>query len=131
MAANPSRFDSEVQQYIENIKVIVSYEEEDKEIARVAENTATHSGSLEVPEYIRVIETECQDPQGKRPATVEFYTDGPTAYDARQGRDGEWISEFDDKLFLTKPGFDENVLGWLLWEDHERVNSEEEYRKAY
>ncbi|KAI1192083.1 hypothetical protein F5B17DRAFT_379403, partial [Nemania serpens] len=43
MAANPSRFDPEMQQYLKNIKVIVSYENEDKEIAWVAENTATHT----------------------------------------------------------------------------------------
>jgi hypothetical protein len=47
-------------------------------------------------------------------------------------RDGEWISEIiDDKLFLTKPDFDESVLERILWEDRERVNSEEQYRKAY
>ncbi|KAI0798946.1 hypothetical protein GGR55DRAFT_674244 [Xylaria sp. FL0064] len=43
MAANPSRFDPEMQQYLKNIKVIVSYEDEDKEITWVAENTATHT----------------------------------------------------------------------------------------
>ncbi|KAI1494177.1 hypothetical protein F5X96DRAFT_676631 [Biscogniauxia mediterranea] len=47
-------------------------------------------------------------------------------------RDGEWISEIiDDKLFLTKPDFDESFLERMLWEDRERVNSEEQYRKAY
>ncbi|KAK8030049.1 calpain-8 [Apiospora rasikravindrae] len=47
-------------------------------------------------------------------------------------RDGEWISEIiDDKLFLTKPDFDESFLERILWEDRERVNSEEQYRKAY
>ena len=47
-------------------------------------------------------------------------------------RDGEWISEIiDDKLFLTKPDFDESFLERLLWEDRERVNSEEQYRRAY
>ncbi|KAI0402212.1 hypothetical protein F4802DRAFT_608850 [Xylaria palmicola] len=47
-------------------------------------------------------------------------------------RDGEWYSEIiDDKLFLTKPDFDESVLERLLWEDRERVDSEEQYRKAY
>ncbi|KAI0967333.1 hypothetical protein F4678DRAFT_475298 [Xylaria arbuscula] len=47
-------------------------------------------------------------------------------------RDGEWISEIiDDKLFLTKPDFDESVLERLLWEDRERVDSEEQYRRAY
>ncbi|RYC62826.1 hypothetical protein CHU98_g3379 [Xylaria longipes] len=43
MAANPSRFDPEVQQYLKNIKVIVSHEDEDKKITWVAENTATHA----------------------------------------------------------------------------------------
>ncbi|KAI0206576.1 hypothetical protein F4808DRAFT_447388 [Astrocystis sublimbata] len=47
-------------------------------------------------------------------------------------RDGEWISVIiDDKLFLTKPDFDESYLERLLWEDRERVDSEEQYRKAY
>ncbi|KAI1178079.1 hypothetical protein F4777DRAFT_576384 [Nemania sp. FL0916] len=47
-------------------------------------------------------------------------------------RDGEWCSEIiDDKLFLTKPDFDESVLERLLWEDRERVDSEEQYRRAY
>ncbi|RYP22199.1 hypothetical protein DL767_009107 [Monosporascus sp. MG133] len=47
-------------------------------------------------------------------------------------RDGEWISEIiDDKLFLTKPDFDESFLERILWEDRERVNSEEQYRRAY
>ncbi|RYP76422.1 hypothetical protein DL769_003628 [Monosporascus sp. CRB-8-3] len=47
-------------------------------------------------------------------------------------RDGEWISEIiDDKLFLTKPDFDESFLERMLWEDRERVNSEEQYRRAY
>ncbi|KAI1500300.1 hypothetical protein F5X99DRAFT_240931 [Biscogniauxia marginata] len=47
-------------------------------------------------------------------------------------RDGEWISEIiDDKLFLTKPDFEESFLERMLWEDRERVNSEEQYRKAY
>ncbi|ORY56321.1 uncharacterized protein BCR38DRAFT_451040 [Pseudomassariella vexata] len=102
----------------------------------------------------------------------QFYIDGPTANDVRQGRDGdcwllaalctlsnkpslierccvarneqvgvygfvfhrdgEWISEvIDDKLFLTKPDFDDSFLERVLWEDRERVNSEEQYRKAY
>lgn len=102
----------------------------------------------------------------------QFYIDGPTANDVRQGRDGDcwllaalctlsnkpsliervcvardeqvgvygfvfhrdgaWISEIiDDKLFLTKPDFDESVLERLLWEDRERVDSEEQYRRAY
>ncbi|KAI0536506.1 hypothetical protein GGR58DRAFT_474995 [Xylaria digitata] len=47
-------------------------------------------------------------------------------------RDGEWISVIiDDKLFLTKPDFDESFLERVLWEDRDRVDSEEQYRKAY
>ncbi|OTB02778.1 hypothetical protein M426DRAFT_13201 [Hypoxylon sp. CI-4A] len=47
-------------------------------------------------------------------------------------RDGEWISEIiDDKLFLTKPDFDESFLERMLWEDRERINSEEQYRRTY
>ncbi|KAI1336482.1 cysteine proteinase [Xylariaceae sp. FL0016] len=47
-------------------------------------------------------------------------------------RDGEWISEIiDDKLFLTKPDFEESFLERMLWEDRERINSEEQYRKTY
>ncbi|KAF2963819.1 hypothetical protein GQX73_g9765 [Xylaria multiplex] len=47
-------------------------------------------------------------------------------------RDGEWTSVIiDDKLFLTKPDFDESVLERVLWEDRDRVDSEEQYRKAY
>lgn len=47
-------------------------------------------------------------------------------------RDDEWISEIiDDKLFLTKPDFEESFLERILWEDRERVESEEQYRKAY
>ncbi|KAI1366143.1 hypothetical protein F5Y08DRAFT_144182 [Xylaria arbuscula] len=47
-------------------------------------------------------------------------------------RDGEWISEIiDDKLYLTKPDFDDSFLERILWEDRERIDSEEQYRKAY
>ncbi|POS70790.1 calpain family cysteine protease [Diaporthe helianthi] len=47
-------------------------------------------------------------------------------------RDGEWFSEIiDDKLYLTKPDYDERCLERVLWEDRERVNSEEAYRKIY
>ncbi|KAI7786764.1 calpain family cysteine protease [Diaporthe eres] len=47
-------------------------------------------------------------------------------------RDGEWFSEIiDDKLYLTKPDYDERCLERMLWEDRERVNSEEAYRKIY
>ncbi|KAI1262626.1 cysteine proteinase [Xylariaceae sp. FL1019] len=47
-------------------------------------------------------------------------------------RDGEWTSVIiDDKLFLIKPDFDESYLERALWEDRERVNSEEQYRVAY
>ncbi|OLN81167.1 Calpain-8 [Colletotrichum chlorophyti] len=102
----------------------------------------------------------------------QFYIDGPTANDVRQGRDGdcwlmaalcnlsnkpgliekvcvahdqdvgvygfvfhrdgEWFSEIiDDKLYLTKPDYDEGFLERILWEDRERVNSEEAYRRIY
>ncbi len=47
-------------------------------------------------------------------------------------RDSEWRSEIiDDKLYLTRPDYDESVLERVLWEDRERVHSEDEYRKAY
>lgn len=121
----------------------------------------------------------------------QFFIDGPTANDVRQGRDGdcwlmaalctisnkpglierccvahdqevgvygfvfhrdgEWFSEIiDDKvssslsvsarnsevtdnsqLYLTKPDYDESLVERILWEDRERVNSEEAYRKIY
>jgi len=34
-------------------------------------------------------------------------------------------------LYLTKPDYDESMLERVLWEDRERVNSEEAYRTAY
>ncbi|KAK0728630.1 hypothetical protein B0T26DRAFT_673131 [Lasiosphaeria miniovina] len=52
-------------------------------------------------------------------------------------RDGEWFSEIiDDKLYLTKPDYDEAMaeginIERLLWEDRERPDSEEIYRKTY
>ncbi|KAL1881458.1 hypothetical protein VTK73DRAFT_3743 [Phialemonium thermophilum] len=47
-------------------------------------------------------------------------------------RDGEWFSEIiDDKLYLTKPDYDEVNLERVLWEDRDRVNTEETYRKTY
>ncbi|ROW08201.1 hypothetical protein VPNG_06951 [Cytospora leucostoma] len=47
-------------------------------------------------------------------------------------RDGEWFSEIiDDKLYLTKPDYDEAQLERWLWDDRDRVDSEEAYRKAY
>ncbi|KAK2043225.1 calpain family cysteine protease [Colletotrichum somersetense] len=102
----------------------------------------------------------------------QFFIDGPTADDVRQGRDGdcwlmaalcnlsnkpgliekvcvahdqqvgvygfvfhrdgEWFSEIiDDKLYLTKPDYDEGHLERILWEDRERANSEEAYRRIY
>lgn len=121
----------------------------------------------------------------------QFFIDGPTANDVRQGRDGdcwlmaalctlsnkpglierccvehnqevgvygfvfhrdgEWFSEIiDDKvnclssllrsenrivdlvqLYLTKPDYDESLFERILWEDRDRVNSEEAYRKIY
>ncbi|KAK4033226.1 hypothetical protein C8A01DRAFT_50149 [Parachaetomium inaequale] len=53
-------------------------------------------------------------------------------------RDGEWISEIiDDHLYLIKPDYDEARMGRrpnmerALWEDIERADSEEKYRKTY
>ena len=47
-------------------------------------------------------------------------------------RDGEWTSTLiDDKLYLTKADYDESGLTRWEWEDNKRIDSEEEYRKAY
>ena len=47
-------------------------------------------------------------------------------------RDGEWKSEvIDDKLYLTKPDYDESWVERNLIEDRQRINSEEDYRKIY
>jgi hypothetical protein len=47
-------------------------------------------------------------------------------------RDGEWISEIiDDKLYLTKPDYDDSWIERILIEDRQRINSEEDYRKIY
>ncbi|KAI9793295.1 MAG: hypothetical protein M1833_000794 [Piccolia ochrophora] len=48
-------------------------------------------------------------------------------------RDGEWISTIiDDKLYLTKPDYEESFLEKAQWDDiWNRVNGEEEYRKAW
>ncbi|TAQ87822.1 hypothetical protein B7494_g3844 [Chlorociboria aeruginascens] len=47
-------------------------------------------------------------------------------------RDGEWRSEvIDDKLYLTKPDYDESWIERNLIEDRQRINSEEDYRKIY
>lgn len=47
-------------------------------------------------------------------------------------RDGEWVSEIiDDKLYLTKPDYDESWIERNLIEDRQRINSEEDYRKIY
>jgi hypothetical protein len=47
-------------------------------------------------------------------------------------RDGEWRSEvIDDKLYLTKPDYDESWIERMLIEDRQRINSEEDYRKIY
>lgn len=35
------------------------------------------------------------------------------------------------QLYLTKPDYDERCLERIIWEDRERVNSEEAYRKIY
>ncbi|KAH8599322.1 hypothetical protein B0O99DRAFT_504411 [Bisporella sp. PMI_857] len=47
-------------------------------------------------------------------------------------RDGEWVSEIiDDKLFLIKPDYDESWVERNLIDDHQRINSEEDYQKIY
>ncbi|RNJ53192.1 hypothetical protein D7B24_002271 [Verticillium nonalfalfae] len=47
-------------------------------------------------------------------------------------RDAEWFSVIiDDKLYLTKPDYDESYLERNLWDDRERINSEDAYRKIY
>ncbi|PKS07480.1 hypothetical protein jhhlp_006084 [Lomentospora prolificans] len=47
-------------------------------------------------------------------------------------RDGEWFSEIiDDKLYLKKPDYDESFIERILWDDRERVDSEEAYRRIY
>ncbi|KAH0538782.1 hypothetical protein GP486_008755, partial [Trichoglossum hirsutum] len=46
--------------------------------------------------------------------------------------DGEWISTIiDDKLYLKRPDYDDRSLTRELWEDPDRPDGEEEYRKAY
>lgn len=102
----------------------------------------------------------------------QFYIDGPSADDVRQGRDGdcwlmaalctlssktglieklcvahdqdvgvygfvfhrdgEWISEIvDDFLYLTKADYDESYVDRVLFDELERRNPEEAYRKIY
>lgn len=102
----------------------------------------------------------------------QFYIDGPTANDVRQGRDGdcwlmsalctlsnkkglierlcvahdqqvgvygfvfyrdgEWISEIvDDFLYLTKSDYNEKHWERVLFDELERINPEEAYRKVY
>jgi hypothetical protein len=47
-------------------------------------------------------------------------------------RDGEWISELvDDFLYLIKPDYDEGFFDRILFDDVERSNSDEAYRKVY
>ncbi|CAG9951728.1 unnamed protein product [Clonostachys rosea f. rosea IK726] len=47
-------------------------------------------------------------------------------------RDGEWISEIiDDYLYLTKPDYDESYLDRVLFDELERANPEEAYRRVY
>ncbi|CAI4215029.1 unnamed protein product, partial [Parascedosporium putredinis] len=47
-------------------------------------------------------------------------------------RDGAWFSEIiDDKLYLKKPDYDESFIERMLWEDRDRVDSEEAYRRIY
>ncbi|EFX03067.1 calpain-like protein [Grosmannia clavigera kw1407] len=102
----------------------------------------------------------------------QFFIDGPTANDVRQGvsgdcwlmaalctmgnkpgliervcvaqdeivgvygfvfhRDGEWFSEvIDDKLYLKQPDYDDALREREVFDEHVRINSEEEYRKLY
>lgn len=47
-------------------------------------------------------------------------------------RDGEWISEIvDDFLYLTKPDYDEAYHDRILFDELERANPEEAYRRIY
>ncbi|KAK2600189.1 hypothetical protein QQS21_005063 [Conoideocrella luteorostrata] len=47
-------------------------------------------------------------------------------------RDGEWISEIvDDFLYLTKSDYDEAFFDRILFDELERVNGDELYRKVY
>ncbi|KAJ4185257.1 hypothetical protein NW767_002362 [Fusarium falciforme] len=47
-------------------------------------------------------------------------------------RDGEWISEIvDDYLYLTKPDYDESYLDRVLFDNVERLDPEEAYRRIY
>ncbi|KAH0538403.1 hypothetical protein FGG08_005003 [Glutinoglossum americanum] len=51
---------------------------------------------------------------------------------SRCSTDGEWISTIiDDKLYLTKPDYDDPSITREQWEDRERLDGEEEYRKTY
>ncbi|KAG7109137.1 Calpain-8 like protein [Verticillium longisporum] len=68
----------------------------------------------------------------------QFYIDDATAddevgvYGFVFHRDAEWFSVIiDDKLYLTKPDYDESYLERNLWDDRERINSEDAYRKIY
>ncbi|KAF4976813.1 hypothetical protein FZEAL_6554 [Fusarium zealandicum] len=47
-------------------------------------------------------------------------------------RDGEWISEIvDDFLYLTKPDYDEGYLDRILFDDIDRIDPEEAYRRIF
>ena len=46
--------------------------------------------------------------------------------------DGEWISTIiDDKLYLKKPDYDDPSVMRDIWDDRERLDGEEEYRRTY
>jgi len=46
--------------------------------------------------------------------------------------DGEWMTTIiDDKLYLRAADYDESVEERVIWENINRIDSEEEYRKAY
>ncbi|KAI9762418.1 MAG: hypothetical protein M4579_000394 [Chaenotheca gracillima] len=47
-------------------------------------------------------------------------------------RDGEWISTIiDDKLYLIKPDYDDRSAERYNWDDLDRTNSEEEFRRTH
>ncbi|KAI9829173.1 MAG: hypothetical protein M1832_000196 [Thelocarpon impressellum] len=54
----------------------------------------------------------------------QFFIDGASA-------DGEWISTIiDDKLYLLKPDYDEFTYDRFEWDEQNRVDGEDKYRKT-
>lgn len=46
--------------------------------------------------------------------------------------DGEWMTTIiDDKLYLRVTDYDESMEERQIWENINRIDSEEEYRKVY